>query len=219
MGARQQFDVSGTETVATFLSQIAKAFPGAAALDFRGERVPAATAFPDIGCGSDERLVVTASEPALTGAPRLSLARVSRPDTFEDYDFESEPVLGDRRLAVYRDRAGARVILKEGLHRPSDELLSALCECDHPGIVYSYEVRAHDRSAFLLAEPFQANGSLETLFSSVFQGEQRDFWFPTWITRAALNIGFALSFLHSRGYFHGSLNPSHLLFDESHHLR
>jgi serine/threonine protein kinase len=141
---------------------------------------------------------------------------------FEDYEIESETTLsgfGGRRLTVCRAQDGTRFVIKEGLHRPSAKMLSVDCDCDHPSVVTYCEVFRPEQSEFLLRELFQANGSLGNFLCSLFQGDRPLFWFPSRITEEALRIGFALLFLHSRGLFHGSLNPSHILFDEDHHLR
>jgi hypothetical protein len=191
----------------------------------------------------------SSSSPSLPDAPaidiphtsRLALATLSRSrspspssgsdhepgsqsplDNFENYEVDSETSLSGfegRRLTVCRDQSGQRVVVKEGLSRPNEEILSCFCECDHPGILSFCEVIHRDHRDFALKELFENNGSFDTFFSSLLAGERPLFWFPTRITREALNIGFALLFLHSRGHFHGSLNPSHLLFDEDHHLR
>jgi hypothetical protein len=146
--------------------------------------------------------------------------------TFEDYQIEAETRLfgfAGRMLTVCRDQSGKRVVVKECLHRPGEELLSLLHDCDHPSFVSFCEVFARDSHrnipTLMILELLQGNGSLDSVLSSLIRGERPWFWSRVRITRDALSIGCAIFFLHSRGHFHGSVNPSHLLFDDDHHLR
>jgi hypothetical protein len=137
-------------------------------------------------------------------------------DPFEDYEIETQGTIsgfGGRKQTVCRGRDGQRIVVNEGLIRPSEQVLRALCECEHPCMVSFCEMLSPDISSFLIKERFCGNGWLEGTLLSVFGGERPIYWNPRWITREILGIGFGLSFLHRRGLLHGSLNPSH------HHLK
>jgi hypothetical protein len=68
-----------------------------------------------------------------------------------------------------------QMVLKEGLRRPSDEVLSVLRECDHPSVVSFLEVPRRESPAFLVMEVFEENGSLENLFCRLFSGTDLGF--------------------------------------------
>jgi hypothetical protein len=76
-----------------------------------------------------------------------------------------------------------------------------------------------NRSDFLVKQRFKEVGSLEAVMPSVLVGDVDLQWFPTHRTGEAILIGFDLLFLHSRNTYHGSLNPSYLLFDTDERLR
>jgi serine/threonine protein kinase len=69
-----------------------------------------------------------------------------------------------------------------------------------------------------LEQQFESNGSLESVFCSIVEGDVPSFWTPVNLTRGLLSIAFGLDYLHSKGIVHGRVEPSHLLFDRDHRL-
>jgi hypothetical protein len=107
------------------------------------------------------------------------------------------------------------------------ENLEKYVELRHPCIVpivgwdveVEVEVGVGEISRARIGSEFMKNGSLGEVLSKVREGVSPIFWSHTNIAKMIVGIVVGMKFLHSKGVFHGSLNPCNLFMSEEYGLR